>query len=48
LPEDFAFQLLSLMAARTLRFLPSHATFSRSKELLAEKYATSAWLGRVS
>jgi lipoyl(octanoyl) transferase len=48
LPADFAFQLLSLMAARTLRFLPSHATFSRSKELLAEKYATSAWLGRVS
>jgi lipoyl(octanoyl) transferase len=48
LPADFAFRLLSLMAARTLRFFPCNAALVRTEELRAEKYVTSAWLGRVS
>jgi lipoyl(octanoyl) transferase len=48
LPEDFPFRLLSLMAERTLGFVPSQAMFSRVTKLIAEKYGTSAWLGKVS
>ncbi|MGB7794307.1 MAG: hypothetical protein WBL39_24190, partial [Terrimicrobiaceae bacterium] len=46
--EDFGFQLLSLMADSTRRFLPSRAALDRAQELLVRKYGTSAWLGQVS
>jgi len=47
-PEDFAIQLLKLMAVETLRFSPEPATLTRAQELVAEKYGTIAWLERVS
>jgi lipoate-protein ligase A len=46
--EGFAFRLLSLMAERTVRFLPGRAALDRAHELLVQKYGTSAWLGKVS
>lgn len=45
--EDFAFQLLALMAARTRRFFPDRAALDRARQLLVQKYGTSAWLGKV-
>jgi hypothetical protein len=47
LSADFAFRLLSLMAAATLPFFPGRVALARAQELLAEKYATSAWLEKV-
>ncbi|HEY5705248.1 MAG TPA: hypothetical protein VIS96_06715 [Terrimicrobiaceae bacterium] len=48
LPSDFAAQLLSLMAAETVRFSPNLVTLERAAELVAKKYGTTAWLERVS
>ena len=46
--DDFAFELLSLMAERTLRFFPGRAALDRAQELLVRKYGASAWLEKVS
>jgi lipoyl(octanoyl) transferase len=48
LPADFAVRLLDLMATETLRSSPELAMLARAGELAAEKYATMAWLERVS
>jgi lipoyl(octanoyl) transferase len=48
LPADFAIRLLDLMATETLRISPGLAMLARAGELAAEKYATMAWLERVS
>jgi lipoyl(octanoyl) transferase len=48
LPADFPVRLVKLIAGGTLRFSPCLAVLTRTQELIAEKYATIAWLQRVS
>jgi lipoate-protein ligase A len=46
-PQDFAIGLLEPMANETRAFSPGPDTLARTRELVAEKYGTSAWLERV-
>ena len=48
LPPDFAVRLLEHLAIKTLRFSPNRATWTRTQELVSEKYGTVAWLAKVS
>jgi lipoyl(octanoyl) transferase len=47
LPADFALRLLLLLAGGGLPFSPPLAALARTDELIAQKYATMAWLARV-
>jgi lipoyl(octanoyl) transferase len=47
LPEDFADRLVDAMADQTGAISVDSATLARAHELVALKYGTSTWLGRV-
>jgi lipoyl(octanoyl) transferase len=47
-PADFAVRLVSLMALEAQRYSPGFATLTRTRELIARKYSTIAWLEKVS
>ena len=48
LPADFAVRLALLMAVEAQGFSPGLATLARTRELIARKYSTIAWLEKVS
>jgi lipoate-protein ligase A len=48
LPADFGVRLASAMAVEAPRFSPGFATLARTRELIARKYSTIAWLEKVS
>ena len=48
LPADLGLRLVSVMAVESRAFSPGLATLDRTRELIARKYSTIAWLEKVS